>query len=214
LDKEGLYSGVWVPLVPHALDVLLQIFICDVSVDIMEMVEKRQARHVAEAGDGVAHHGEEYGWYRGDGEIAEDGICIMPKDELCEEGLLLAFVLPNFGVCGLVLVYWEGWRWGGDLERAAADAALFFVCGIDGEGQVAMDSFYLRRVDRCGVGVGFNMREEDGGEVRLCVGVANSRQHGVGGRSRGATLGFFGGKEKFSDEKKSSSSIVECKTTN
>jgi hypothetical protein len=92
------------PLGPHALDVLFQLFLCDLSVDIMEMVEKGQARHVSETGDGVAHRIEEDGWYRIDEEIAEDGIHSMPKDELCEEGLVLAVVLRNIGICGLVFV--------------------------------------------------------------------------------------------------------------
>jgi hypothetical protein len=46
-----------VPLGAHALDVLFQLFLCDVSVDIMEMVEKGQARYIAETSDGVAHCG-------------------------------------------------------------------------------------------------------------------------------------------------------------
>jgi hypothetical protein len=52
------------------LDVLFQLFLCDVSVDIMEMVEKVQARYIAETSDGAAHCGEEDGWYCSDEEIA------------------------------------------------------------------------------------------------------------------------------------------------
>jgi hypothetical protein len=50
-----------------------------VSIYIMDVVEKGQERHVAKTGDGVANCGEEDGWYRGDEDIAEDGIPIMPK---------------------------------------------------------------------------------------------------------------------------------------
>jgi hypothetical protein len=75
-----------------------------VSVDTIDMVEKGQARYVGETGESVAHRCEEDGWYSGDEEIAEDVICIMPKEKLCEEDLVLAVVFRNFGVCGLVLV--------------------------------------------------------------------------------------------------------------
>jgi hypothetical protein len=44
---------------------------------------------------------------------------------------------------------------------------------------MAMDSASSCRVDRRGVGVEFNMCDEDGGESRFCVGVANFRQHRV-----------------------------------
>jgi hypothetical protein len=93
-----------VPLGPYALDVLFQLFLCDVYIDIMEMVERGQERHDSETGDGVALPGEEDGWYRGDEDIAENGIHIMPKDKLCEKGLVLAVVLRNFRVCGIVFV--------------------------------------------------------------------------------------------------------------
>jgi hypothetical protein len=145
-DVEGnpIFGGR-LPLGAHALDVLLQIFLCDMSVDITDMVKEGHARHIAETSDGVAHCSEEDGWDRGYEEIAEDGIRIMPNDEIYEERLVLVVVLRNFGVLGLVLVGWEGWRGGGDLERNAADAALFVVGGVDGEGQVAMDSVSLRQ---------------------------------------------------------------------
>jgi hypothetical protein len=53
------------------------------------------------------------------------------------------------------------------------------VGGVDGEGQMAMDSVSSCRVDLRGVGVEFNMCDEDGGESRFVVGVANFRQHRV-----------------------------------
>jgi hypothetical protein len=122
-------------------------FLCGVSVDIMEMVEKGQARYIAETSDGVAHCGEEDGRDCGDEEIAEDGIRIMSKDKLCEEGLVLAIVLHNSGIRGLFLVVWKGWRSSGGLECNAVDAVLFVVCGVDGEGQMAIDSISSHRVD-------------------------------------------------------------------
>jgi hypothetical protein len=163
----------------HALDVLLQLFLCDLSVDIMEMVDKGQARCIFETSDGVVHYGEDDGWDCGDDEIGEDGIRIIPEDELCEKGLMLLIVFRNFGVCCLVLVGGEGWRDGQYLERHAANAALFVVGGVGGEGQMAMDSVSSRRVDRRGVGVEFNVCDKDGGESRSGVGVANFRQHRV-----------------------------------
>jgi hypothetical protein len=47
---------------------------------------------------------------------------------------VLSIVFCNFGVRGLVLVGGESWRGGGYLECNAADAALFVVVGVDGEG--------------------------------------------------------------------------------
>jgi hypothetical protein len=92
---------------------------------------------------------------------------------------VLLIVFCNLGVRGLVLVGGEGWRGGGYLERNAADAALFVVVGVDGEGQMAMDSVSSCRVDRCGVGVEFIVCDDDGGESSVGVGVANFRQHRV-----------------------------------
>jgi hypothetical protein len=92
---------------------------------------------------------------------------------------MLSIVFCNFGVRGLVLVGGEGWRGGGYLERNAADAALFVVVGDDGEGQMAVDSVSSCRVDRRGVGVEFDVCDEDGGKSRFGVGVANFRQHRV-----------------------------------
>jgi hypothetical protein len=104
LDKKGFDVGWWVPLSPHALDVLFQFFLCDASVDIMEMGKKGQTRYVSKTGDGVALCGEEDGLHCGDEEIAEDGICIVPADELRKEDLVLTVVLRNFCVGGLVFV--------------------------------------------------------------------------------------------------------------
>jgi hypothetical protein len=104
LDEKGFDGGGRVPLGPHALDVLFRLFLCGASVDIMDMGEKGQARHVSEAGDGAALHGEEDGWYHCDEEIAEDGIRIVPKDEIREESLVLVVVLHNLCVCGIVFV--------------------------------------------------------------------------------------------------------------
>jgi hypothetical protein len=42
-----------------------------------------------------------------------------------------------------------------------------------------MNSISSRLVDRRGVGVDFNVHDEDGGEGRICVGVAIPRQHRV-----------------------------------
>jgi hypothetical protein len=147
LDEEGFDGGGRVPLGAHVLNVLSKLFLCDVSIYIMEMVKKGQARYVAETSDRVAHCGEKDGWDCGNEEIAEDGILIMPEDELFEEGLVLPIVFRNFGVRGLVLLGGEGWRDSGYLECNAVDAALFVVGGVDGEVQVAMDSVFSRRVD-------------------------------------------------------------------
>jgi hypothetical protein len=92
---------------------------------------------------------------------------------------VLSIVFCNFGVRGLFLVGGESWRGDGYLERNATDAALFVVVGVDGEGQMAMDSVSSCRVDRRGVGVEFDVCDEDGGKSRFCVGVANFRQHRV-----------------------------------
>jgi hypothetical protein len=67
-----------VPLGAHALDVLLKLFLCDVSVYIIEMAEKGQARYISETSEGVANGGKKDGWDCSDEEIVEDGICIMP----------------------------------------------------------------------------------------------------------------------------------------
>jgi hypothetical protein len=57
--------------------------------------------------------------------------------------------------------------------------------------------------------------DEDGGESRFCVGVANFRQHRVWEvENVRCHCGFLVVTIFFSDEKKSSSSIVECKATN
>jgi hypothetical protein len=76
--KRGSMAVGGVPLGAHALDVLFQLFLCDVSVDIMEMVEKGQARYIAETSDGVMDGGKKYGRNCSDEEIAEDGICSIP----------------------------------------------------------------------------------------------------------------------------------------
>jgi hypothetical protein len=70
LNEEGFDGGGRVPLGAHALDVLFQLFLCDVSVDIMEMVEKGQAIYIAETSDGVANGGEKNGRDCSDEEIA------------------------------------------------------------------------------------------------------------------------------------------------
>jgi hypothetical protein len=60
------------------LHLLFHLFLCVVSIDIMEMVEKVQARYISETSDGVANGGKKDGWDCSDEDIAEDGICIMP----------------------------------------------------------------------------------------------------------------------------------------
>jgi hypothetical protein len=102
LDKKGFDGGGWVPLSPHALDVLLQLFFCDVYVEIMEMGEMGQTRYISKTGDGVALRGEENGWHCGDEKTAEDGIYIVLEEELREEGLVISIVLRDFCVGGLV----------------------------------------------------------------------------------------------------------------
>jgi hypothetical protein len=113
------------------------------------------------------------------------------------------------------LSLWAGKAGGGGyLECNAADAALFVVVGVDGEGQMAMDSISSCRVYRRGVGVEFNVCDEDGGESRFCVGVANLCQHRVWEVENVRRHCGFLEVNFFSDEKNSSSSFVECKTTN
>jgi hypothetical protein len=65
------------------------------------------------------------------------------------------------------------------LKVSAVDAALFIVGGIAGEGQVAMDSVASRQVDRRGVDVEVDVRDEDGGEGWFGIVVTNPRQHRV-----------------------------------
>jgi hypothetical protein len=170
LDEEGFTGGGRLSLGAHVLYVLFQLFLCDMSLDIMDMVEKVQARNVAKTSDGVVHCGVEDFWDYGDEEIVENGIRIMPEDEFCEAGLVLSDLSLWAGKAGGVVGTWNA---------TPPDAVLFVVGGVDGEGHVTMDSISSRRVDQHGVGVEFNVCDEDVGENRFGVGVANSRQHRV-----------------------------------
>jgi hypothetical protein len=65
------------------------------------------------------------------------------------------------------------------LKVNAADAELFVVGGVDGEGQVAMMSVSSCRVDLRGVGAEFDVRDEDCGEGWFGIVVTTPRQHRV-----------------------------------
>jgi hypothetical protein len=92
---------------------------------------------------------------------------------------VLLVVLCDFCVCGFILVGGECGRGDGNLESDTANAAELVVFGVDGEGEMTVDSVPSCRVDRCGVCVEFYMGDEDGGEGGFRVRVAHSREHKV-----------------------------------
>jgi hypothetical protein len=103
----------------------------------------------------------------------------VPQHEFGEEGLVLHVVFGDFRVRSLVLVGGEIGRCRGYFEGDAANAAELVVFGVDGEGEMPMDSVSSRGVDRRGVGIELYMGGEDGDEGGFRVRVTDSCEHRV-----------------------------------
>jgi hypothetical protein len=102
-----------VPLRPHSNDIVLELLFRNFSVVVMKVGQEFEARDVSEACDGVLHGGKKDAGYCGDEEVAQDGIYVVPHDEIEAEGLVLPIVFGDLRLGGLVLVcridWWFGW---------------------------------------------------------------------------------------------------------
>jgi hypothetical protein len=105
---------------------------------------------------------------------------IVAKQKFETECLVLMIFFDNLRFGCLVFVYWYVWKIYGCIKYKSALAARDIIDHIDGEGEVAQESVSYHGLNLCRVGFQFDVRDEDGGECQLRVGIANFCEHRMG----------------------------------